>query len=198
MTGEEAYGVAIADELARSPDDPETLLKAGSYFFEPGRDPDKAVELLRKAHALDPRNTRVRFWLAKCLYHDFCDYAEAEQLIRGSLQLDPNQPDALSLLGSIMADLDQTVADRVAVLRKAVELAPDWPLPRLSLAQLLLGARRNSEAKALLAEGGTASSYCPVAVTNPTAEYYEYAVTGRNNPECHASLKSLIAGMHSD
>lgn len=191
MSGE-SYEAAITNELTRSPDDPEILLRAGSYYFEPGRNPDKAVELLRKALTLDPRNTRVRFWLAKCLYHDFCDYVEAEQLIRDSLELNPNQPDALSLLASILGDLDRPVGERVAVLYRAVELAPDWPLPRLFLAHLLLDGGRTAEAKRVLSEWAiTERAYHPVAVTNPTAEYYEEAVTGRNSPECYAELKSL-------
>jgi Flp pilus assembly protein TadD len=192
MTDDEAYRVTIIDELNRFPNDPEVLVKAGSYFFEPGREPDKAVQLLRRALELDPRNTRARFWLAKCLFHDFCDYAEAEQVIRDSLQLDPNQPDALSLFDSVMSDLDRPAEDRIPVLRKAVELAPDWPLPRLALAMLLLESGRKSEAKAIALEGITpVTGHLPVPVTDPTSEYYEYAVTGRNSPECCAELKSI-------
>ena len=193
MTDDEAYRVTIIDELNRFPNDPEVLVKAGSYFFEPGREPDKAVQLLRRALELDPRNTRARFWLAKCLFHDFCDYAEAEQVIRDSLQLDPNQPDALSLFDSVMSDLDRPAEDRIPVLRKAVELAPDWPLPRLALAQQLFEIGRKSEAKAIALVGITRySGHPPVAVTDPTTGYYEYAVTGRNSPECRAELKSIV------
>ncbi len=193
MSAEDSYKIAIIKELERSSEDPEILLKAGSYFFEPGRDPHKAVELLSKALRIDPRNTRVYFWLAKCLYHDFCNYAEAERLIRDSLEIDPRQPDALILLASVMGDLDRPLADRVKVLRRALELAPDWPLPREFLVQLLLEEGRTSEVKALLTDwDSTGGSYHPVVVTNPTEEYYEEAVTGRNNAQCYVSLRTAL------
>jgi tetratricopeptide (TPR) repeat protein len=193
MTPEDTYGREVSNELEQFPEDPNVLIKAGSYYFEPGREPDKAVELLSKALKIYPDSTRARFWLAKCLYHDFCNYAESEKLIKYSLQLNPDQPDAISLLASIMADLDYPLNDRISILRKAVELAPNWPLLRLSLAQLLLESGNKAEARSLLMTGhGVGNSYHPVPTTNPTEEYYEYAVTGRNNPECHKSLQSMI------
>lgn len=173
-----AYLGSVLKNLSEKPNDAALLIKAGRLFFEPAREPSRAVACFQQALTADPSSSEARFWMATCLLYDYCDYQQAKHLLTEALHIKPNMPEALSLLASVMGELDEPPTDRIDVLRKALALAPDWALSRLCLARLLIDTGKIAEAKELLANGLETRPDLPV-VNNPLDEYYEQAVTGR-------------------
>ncbi|MEQ1650878.1 MAG: tetratricopeptide repeat protein, partial [Hyphomicrobium sp.] len=74
---------------------------------------------------------------------------EAEQAYRALLQVQPRQPDALSLLGVVL-EAQGKAEEAVGFIRKAITLDPKAPLFRLHLGNALLAAGQFAEAAVAL------------------------------------------------
>ena len=85
--------------------------------------------------------------------HQQGDLFQAEQLYRQILQVDPQQIDALHLLG-LIAHQTGRPAEAVASIRRALQLRPDFADAHYNLGQVLQRLGKPAEAEAHLAEAG--------------------------------------------
>lgn len=173
------------------PENIDLLIKLGRIYFVPFYEIKQALFYLDKALTLDPKNTEGRFWVAKCMYHYYCDFARAKTVLEEALAINPILPECLSLLASVLGDLDEPIEQRIKLLNEAVRLAPDWTSPRRSLALLLIKKGQLSEAERLLLDGLELLKP-QETIHDPLDAYYESAVTGRNSPDIRMKFESLI------
>ena len=104
-------------------------------------------EVLRaagRALELDPSNAEaisaqgtVAFWYE-------WDYAKAERLLKKALSIDENHADAHLFLGHVYSNVDRA-DDALREIRRARELANEWPQPRALEGLFLRNARRYDE-----------------------------------------------------
>lgn len=100
---------------------------------------DESIRRLRQQSERNPRNPMVSFMLAQALLREDAEpgkpaYEEAQQLLRRTLELDPNHARAHGLLGKNYA-LEGATAKAIRELEEALRLAPD---DRTSAYQLAL------------------------------------------------------------
>ena len=181
----------LTEKISHDPTDVSTLIKLGRLSFEPMHKFADAVSFFQRALLIDPQNVEARFWLAKCLYHSYCNYADARRLLEESLAINPNSPECLSLLASVLDDLDEPKERSIELLKRAVELAPDWVTPRENLAMWLLEVGNAEEAK-IVATQGLEKLQPRGVLGDPLEQYYESAVTGRAWPSNREDLESLL------
>ena len=91
----------------------------------------------------------------------------AEELYRQGLQLEPNDPDALHLLGLILHNTRRE-AEAIDLLTAAVAAAPDDPIFHFNLAEALRASNRHEEAarhyaQALSLDGALVQCHLPFA-----------------------------------
>src|ERR1051326_622717 len=80
--------------------------------------------------------------------HAARDLDGAEQLYRDIIQADPNQVEALSLMGLVLQDRGR-IEEAIALLSRAVEIDPEFPEAHANLARGL--SFRGDPAKAVIA-----------------------------------------------
>lgn len=124
------------------------LLNLGTAWRHLGRR-ESALPCYRLAAKLAPDRPEALYLLATLL----CELRELDEAIavhRRSLTLAAEQPGALSDLGSalVLRGGDGDVAAGMALLRRAVELAPHWPVAHVNLGVGLLRGRCMEEALA--------------------------------------------------
>lgn len=106
--------------------------------------PQRVLDYLRRAVALDPTNDHLRQGLARALE----ELGEAEAALREyreAVRLAPGSPVAQLNLGLALAR-GGSLDEALAALRQAVALAPELRAAQLGLGDLLLRARRPEEA----------------------------------------------------
>jgi Tfp pilus assembly protein PilF len=129
--------------------DPElvpALLNLGTAYRHLGQR-DCALPCYRLAARLAPDRPEALYLYGTLL----CELRELEEAIdvhRWALALAPDQPGVLSDLGSalVLRGGDADGAEGMALLRRAVELAPDWPVAHVNLGVALLRRRRMAAA----------------------------------------------------
>lgn len=144
--------------------------------------PVEARAYLEKAIEIDPVNTDARFWLAKSLYHDFCDYEQARSFLYEAVELAPTRADCLALLVYIILDLDGATDEAIKYLNEALQVAPDWTGSRRQLIQIytwrrefVLAERELKKLETIIENMGKED----VVIHSNIENYYETAVTGR-------------------
>ncbi len=181
------------DKLKQKPQDISLQILLGAMMFEPFHKTDEAIATLRKAIKSEPDNVDAYFWLAKCFYHDYVHLEQTQTILQKALQLDNKRADCLSLMASVITDLDASPKERLKYLEQAVKQAPDWISPRQYLAQTLFELEKIDEA---YAEVMIALSFIKtqqdIQPTNPVEAYYESAVTGRTWPNARNDLIQLL------
>jgi biofilm PGA synthesis protein PgaA len=111
--------------LAANPNDLEALIFLGNANFDIQRY-DAALELYRRALALDPRNIRVRTDMASALRHTGKpDDAVAE--LRKVLAQEPTHPAALYNLGWMLANDKNDLAGADDHWTRLLEQHPSYP-----------------------------------------------------------------------
>ncbi len=130
----EASGICN-DVLAASPDHPAALALLG-IIAAMGNDPDRGVELLKRAIELRPGNAS---WYAHLSSLCRATYRLDDALAAGqeSVRLDPNNAEHLVNLSLIFTDADDT-EKAIACLLRALGLNHDHADGHLALAQILL------------------------------------------------------------
>jgi tetratricopeptide (TPR) repeat protein len=85
---------------------------------------DRAIAALQHANDLDPKNKSHLLSLA--FYYDkHGQLGKAEVLVRGYLQTNPNDPDALNFLGYSFAERGIRLDEALSLLTRALALKPD-------------------------------------------------------------------------
>ncbi len=123
------YGVNLQEALKEAqianqlqPNDPNMMDTLGWAHYKAGNFA-KAVEVLRKALALDPGLADVHFHLASVLY-DQKDYDAAVAEFRATVQLDPKNAFALNNLAYLFAERSRDLEEGLALVDRALELEP--------------------------------------------------------------------------
>jgi tetratricopeptide (TPR) repeat protein len=123
---------AYQDLIKLEPENPDALMGLGSAFFGRARtkqdaaqraDFKAAAEAYSKAFALKPSSTDLGF-NAALAYQYAGELAMSEAEWRLVLKQNPDDPEALSSLGSTLADM-QKFDEAIQVLQRAVNLKPD-------------------------------------------------------------------------
>lgn len=184
------YQMYLEKHLETNQKDIKALIHLGVLCWEPFHEQEKAIQYLTKAVAYDPQNIDARFWLAKCYYHDYCNYEKAKSLILEALKIDLNRADCLSLLASIILDTTENLNESIAYLEKAVNQAPDWPMLRFSLASFYLEKNQIQLAEQQVSKIQELANP-PLNLRNAIEDYYETIVTGRNKENILVSIQNL-------
>ncbi len=186
------YRNYLKEKLVSNPSDASTIMRLGIMAWEPFHEREEAIRYLEHAIALDPNIVDARFWLAKCYYHDYCNYDQAEKLIFEALRLDPTRADCLYLLAGVILDTTEKLDDAIACLEKAIEYAPDWPTLHSFLASLYIRANRLDCAERQASKIRDLAQTPPVRPGNSIDEYYELVVTGRADKDLLGDYNELI------
>jgi tetratricopeptide (TPR) repeat protein len=183
----------LQEEVNQNPQDIQSQILLGAMMFEPFHETDKAITVLEKAIELEPDNVDAHFWLAKCFYHDYMDLEQTKTILQKALALDEKRADCLSLMASVITDLDGTPKERLHYLEQAVKQAPDWISPRQYLAQTLIELEKIDEAYAeIMIALSFVKTQQDIRPINPVEAYYESAVTGRTWPNVEKELVHLL------
>jgi tetratricopeptide (TPR) repeat protein len=86
----------------------------------------RAVQMLEQARKKAPDDADVEFSLAAAYDRD-ARQDQAEQTFRDLIARDPTNADALNYLGYMLADHDQKVPEALALIKRALAIAPDNP-----------------------------------------------------------------------
>jgi serine/threonine-protein kinase len=116
----------------------------------------RALQLFRQAIDADPTYALAYAGLAEgyvaLAYYSYLPPKEcapkAKAAAQRALEIDPELPEALAALGSMMAVYDWDISGAEALLRKAVELDPQYARGRQALAECLMISGRSGEAVA--------------------------------------------------
>lgn len=185
----------LEKKIEENPKNIQALIQLGVLCWEPFHEQNRALEYLEKAVEYDPQNVDALFWGAKCIYHDFCAYEGAKQLLRLALTIDPKRADCLDLLATIIEDFDRNDAEALEYVKKAVELAPDWPACRAFLVSLYVKLHDIPSAERELEKLEELCKLPLIKPKNGVEDYYENIVTGRGSKmmaERIAALKERI------
>jgi tetratricopeptide (TPR) repeat protein len=109
---------------------------------------DEAAAHLRKARALNPRDTGTLQILAMCMM-DMDAYDNAKAILRRALRLDPNDPALHRQMALALWDKEEPGLAEPH-FRRAIELDPTDSQNQVYLAGVLLDLGKTSEATALL------------------------------------------------
>jgi len=145
--------VAFDDATAMRKGVAKTYMHAGQMYRDRG-DPQKALELLERAVALDPENTVYLMKLA-ALYGTSNQIAEALQVHKKISEIEPQNSLCHLNTGILSAKLKQYV-DAEKAFRKVITLTPESSAGYRSLAQIYLETQRNLPAARELAEQAVA------------------------------------------
>ncbi|BBK37890.1 hypothetical protein STAQ_29680 [Allostella sp. ATCC 35155] len=144
--GDLAAGLADAERAAELAPDLAAAQAVLGRVLRRAERTDEAVAPLRRAVALEPQHGPWRALLAEA-QAELLQYAEAVPEWRAAIAAEPGQGRLRAQLAASLAELgDLDAAEREA--RAAMQLAPQDPLPRTTLASILL-ARPGDAAEAL-------------------------------------------------
>lgn len=129
----------------------------------------KALQLFRQAIDADPMYALAHAGLAEgyvpltyyCHLSPREGAPKAKAAAERALEIEPELPEALAVLGSMMADYDWDMSGAEALLRKAAELDPKYPRARQALAECLTLTGRFDDA---IAEVERALNIDPLAL----------------------------------
>lgn len=179
--------------------DPVDVVVLAQLYVDPLHEEDRALPLLRDAVVSDPTDVRARYWLAHCLIrHDLSDEALAEALMHLRLVKAGSMPWAAAGLvleaGAYEWLHPEDIQLRVALLERAVALAPGWAAPRSVLAENYLLQGRKTQARREL-EAALRNLASPPNPKDLADEYFHVNVTGLlDEPERVAARLAEIQG----
>jgi tetratricopeptide (TPR) repeat protein len=183
------YRLVLENNLDKNPQDIEALIQLGFLYWDSFHEQNKAIEYLEKAIRLDPKNIDAKYWLAKCLYHDFCDYEKSKKLIIETLSINPNRADCLALISAIIEDTTENYEEAVNYLKKAIQNEPTWPHLRFFLSSLYIEQKELNLAKKELNKGVELLRLSSKDPKNAMEEYYEVVVTGKKNQDGDSAVR---------
>ncbi len=167
--------------------DVDVVVECAAQLFEPHHDDGNARRLLLAATDLFPDDTRPLFWLAKIAVHKECDDDRAREYLEAALKREPDRPECLSLLVSLLLDAGELGRCR-ELAERLVERAPDWPNAHTVWAQVM-------ERMGRLIEAENGYSMALRMIDRPISEdvpdtYFERVVSGRR---AERALKERLA-----
>ncbi|MCK4499078.1 hypothetical protein KAU11_01115, partial [Candidatus Babeliales bacterium] len=146
--------------------------------------PNEGLPTLEQALKLDPNNVDTLYWLAKMHYHGTGDTNSVKSIIKKALILDPNRVDCLDLLAEILSHGygEEGLQESLELSRKAVQLEPSWPSPRMRLVSRLIQVNRLDEAEKFIYEGLEIFKEFELPKNaSRIDDYIEFMVTGRTH-----------------
>jgi tetratricopeptide (TPR) repeat protein len=181
----------LRGKLNQNPKDAKILVRLGVMLFEPFHQTEEAIANFEKAIEVCPSSDDAYFWLAKCYFHEYVDLQRAKESLEKGLEINSERADCLSLLSSVLTDLGHAPEDYIAYIRRAIQLAPDWIIPRQQLALTLLKMGRFDEAELSVKDALSVVRQVSLPA-DPVEEYYELAVTGRGRETALAELSGIL------
>lgn len=174
LGGDHQHVLACANS-AVSHGDTELLIECATQLFEPHHDDQNARRFLLIACDLLPGDGRPLFWLAKIALHRDCDDDRAREYVEAALTREPDRPECLSLLVSLL--LDRDLARCTELANRLRRRAPDWPHAHSIWAQVMERTGRLDEAQSGYSEAlrlieRTGSGGVP-------GTYFEEVISGR-------------------
>jgi len=176
----EKYRSYLYEKIQKKTQDISTFIHLGILEFEYFHNHDQAMLFLEKAIQIDPLNISAKFWMAMCLYYDFCEYEKAEVVIKEILKLNPYHPESLSLMAWIIRGLNRPLNQAIEYIRTAITYQPDWPMLRCQLATFLFLVGDIKHAQEEVKKIFQIPSLNPQKIANEVERYYESVVTGRS------------------
>jgi tetratricopeptide (TPR) repeat protein len=95
-----------------------------SSFYERGKQEEKALEVVTRAHQIDEKNTDVLFRMG-ILYDKLGKFEEMVRRMREVISLNPEHADALNYLGYTFADKGLHLDEALELVQKALKLKPE-------------------------------------------------------------------------
>jgi tetratricopeptide (TPR) repeat protein len=186
------YQFCLEEQLKNNPKDTTTLIQLGVLAFICTHNHQRALDYLKKVIELDPQNTNAYFWLATCLYHDYCEYNKAEKVTLEALKIDQTRSDCLCLMGLIYWHSYENIKEGIKYLEKAIHYEPNWPMLRHLVATLYLEIHDTQSAEAHVQQAFKLFSPLIKRPTNAVENYYENVVTGRSWINLQKEFQNLI------
>jgi tetratricopeptide (TPR) repeat protein len=95
-----------------------------SSFYERGKQVEKALEVLTRAHQFDEKNTDLLFQMG-IIYDKLGKFEEMVRRMREVISLNPEYANALNYLGYSFADKGIHLDEALELVQKALKLKPD-------------------------------------------------------------------------
>jgi len=134
-------GVHLREATRLAPDDAEVHYRYGLWSASAGST-GKGIEHFQMACRLSPRVALYHLALADLQIH-LAQYAEARSHLDVASRLTPDSPTLLYHRGRLLLSGRPSVAESelgVRTLERAVQAAPDWSMPRLTLGKYFIGS----------------------------------------------------------
>lgn len=100
-----------------------------SFAFRLG-DPSHVLASLQDTLRLDPRHGEALYWLASA-YFDRREPTVARPFAERAVDVNPDSARYWLLIVSVLRKLDHTNSEVLLYTKRAVDLAPDWPITRM-------------------------------------------------------------------
>jgi len=163
--------------LSQQPQDSKILTKLGIlYLFN--NDIHSAIKYLNDAFNNDPRNPDPLFWLALYNYYFANDIQEAINLLKKALLLDQNRSDFFIYRYLFTCKATQSIECGMPYLTKAIEISPDWVLPRIQLIKFLLYKGEASSIKKEVLKLQSLKQVLRHRTTDIIDNFYAHYITG--------------------
>lgn len=174
-SGEDHQRVLDRARSALEQADADALVESAAQLFEPHHDDGNARRLLLAAADSFPDDGRPLFWLAKIAVHRECDDDRAREYLESALKREPERPESLSLLVSLL--IDSEVGRCIELAARLRQRAPDWPNAHIMWAQVMERTGKLIEAESGYSE---ALRLLEQARTGDVPDtYFERVVSGR-------------------
>jgi TolB-like protein/Tfp pilus assembly protein PilF len=148
----------------------------GSYFLDK-LDMDRAKEIFSEATRLDPDSAESWAGLADTFHHmaanggDFHAVAQAREAANKALEIDPNQAQALMVLGILSFGYDWNPTESEAYFRRSLAARPGYAWARMLYAVTLAHYGKFEEA---IQQAKSASALDPVSVLTNSMAWHVY------------------------
>lgn len=114
-----------AEAQMQHPDDLRFVRLRARALFETGANP-RAFAIMEAAAKASPKDSATQFAMAD-MYNDGGRQSDAERTIRGLLEVEPNNADALNYLGYLLAEQGRQLDEAVRLVQRALETDPNNP-----------------------------------------------------------------------
>lgn len=139
--------------LAIEPNHAGALENLGVSLIYGQKNLEEAIQLLQKAHNLNPTNIELLKHFGSAL-RDLNRNEDAEKLFRKALELNPNQVEVISLLGMTLISL-RRIEEAYNAFVKALDLEPDNATVLYNMLSLLDLSRKEEEIESIMEKART-------------------------------------------
>lgn len=168
---------ALDVAIQRDPNNLLLRMHKGFLLYQAQAD-GQAIKEFNEVLARDPQYVDAYVWLAELLLFHWAAAEDAIPILEKAREIAPHRADIYYLLAVAFQKQDN-VSQFIYYMKKAIDLEPTWPYPRMCLIEHFVAAGENDLARQQLQE---LEKHAPANFPVPDDEmelYYEELITGR-------------------